>query len=152
MTRPGSGGDSSMFGKGFASERHSQRRRGATLWTGIFASALVLLCAATSAQGPAIAIVGPVDAGPGDIAEFAIQLTDVQELGALRFDLAYDRSALTLEGIEITGHLAEQGGFASAPEVFPSLSGSVRFAFLKATGLSGNGEGKWKRSRILAAA
>ncbi|MBI3946794.1 MAG: hypothetical protein HY321_12800 [Armatimonadetes bacterium] len=90
------------------------------------------------AQGPTITVTAPGEVNPGDAVQVKVDLSGVESLGALLFDLAYDGSSLALQGIE-AGGLGAQGLFAGNPEQFPSSSGMARFGFLHAEGISGDG-------------
>lgn len=98
-----------------------------------------LLAPSLPAQNLQVSVSAPKEVAPGSRVTITIDLAGVVDLGALVFDVTYDGTSLSLEGVDATGTLAEQGLFASNPETFPSTSGKLTFGFLHAQGLSTGG-------------
>ncbi|MBI4334357.1 MAG: PD40 domain-containing protein [Chloroflexi bacterium] len=93
------------------------------------------------ADGSPVLAIESGTASPGATISLKINLQGASNLGTMAFDIAYDRSKLTLLGVtpgEIP--LAQNALYAVNPQVFPSSTGLVRFASVRASGHSGSGE------------
>ena len=108
-------------------------------WLIILSFQLLTLAHSAGAQAPLISVNAPDDVDPGSAVEVRIDVSNLTNLGGVVFDLTYDGTRLSLDGVSAEGALAQQGLFAVNPETFPSRSGRVRFGFLSAQGVNGSG-------------
>jgi hypothetical protein len=108
-------------------------------WSVTFLLLLLTLSQAANAQTPQVSVNAPDDVTPGSTVEVRVDLSNLSNLGGVVFDVRYDGARLSLQNVSVEGTLATQGVFASNPETFPSQSGRVRFGFVSADAVSGNG-------------
>ena len=114
--------------------RHSHQR--SVTWIAV---AVAMLTGILNAQPIGVSVSAPKEVSAGATATVSLNLAGVANLGGLFFEVTYDGTSLSLEGVDAAGALAAQGLFAHNPETFPSTSGKLTFGFLHAAGLSTDG-------------